>query len=394
MNNDRENLQALTGFRFVVAFYIVVRHVAPPAFAHAPEWMQLLVVRGYVWQTFFLVLSGFFTAYSYATRPAYKSFDPRAFWKSRVARLYPAYAMGLVLAFPFFVRGATKSVPTLAAAVPELAITGGSALLMLQAWLPFSAMTWNTPGWSVSSIAFFYVVFPFVAEPLVRVARARPAATAAAIWAAAVAPALAYLWLDPDGIGNATPASREMWISVLKFNPLVNLPSVLCGVVICTMYLSRGVEPRARRLPSAALGLAALLVSVVLLAPVPYALVRQGLMLPLCGFCVYAVATSREPLTRWLRTPTLQFLGGASYVLAMTHLPLWVICEKLAEWSGVRAAGSAPFTAAFVALALAASCVVHARVERPAQAWLAARLFPRRAAPAAGKRDGAPALAA
>jgi peptidoglycan/LPS O-acetylase OafA/YrhL len=100
---------------------------------------------------FFFVLSGFVLTWSY--RPGRSR--GRFYWL-RFARVWPLHLVTFLLA---------------------IALIGGgpwfSALLnvlLLQSWAPFSEVygAFNTPSWTLSVEAFFYLLFPFMIRPLAR----------------------------------------------------------------------------------------------------------------------------------------------------------------------------------------------------------------------------------
>jgi peptidoglycan/LPS O-acetylase OafA/YrhL len=99
--------------------------------------------------TFFFVLSGFILTYSY--------FQPenllglrtsrKDFWIARVARIYPVYALALLLAIVPIVHGTfvTHTIP-----MPQFVGAILCCPILLQAWIPPIALGWNGPAWSLS----------------------------------------------------------------------------------------------------------------------------------------------------------------------------------------------------------------------------------------------------
>jgi peptidoglycan/LPS O-acetylase OafA/YrhL len=84
-------------------------------------------------------------------------FDSKRFWAKRVARLLPIYYLTNIIALPIKL----MSYPTAASAIPEFVVT----MLMLTSW----SLMGPTNGvlWTISTMAFFYVVFPFL-EPVLQ----------------------------------------------------------------------------------------------------------------------------------------------------------------------------------------------------------------------------------
>ena len=145
------------------------------------------------------------------------------------------YALALMLLAPHVIAGSLEA-NTLGVAAAKLAVGGGSALLLVHAWLPPATLYWNPPGWSVAVEAFFYALFPAAAARVGRLKRERLLWALAALWVLGLLPSLLYLAFDPDG-GSACMLSRGIWLTVLKFNPVLRLPEFLMGVVLGRLFL-------------------------------------------------------------------------------------------------------------------------------------------------------------
>src|SRR5882724_5212610 len=95
----RSHLKALTTLRFFAALHVVLFHMwVTGEFAVGPWWYRNFASIGYVGVNCFFVLSGFILVYTY-TDPL---LDAPRFWQARLARIYPAYALSLVISAPFF----------------------------------------------------------------------------------------------------------------------------------------------------------------------------------------------------------------------------------------------------------------------------------------------------
>ena len=108
--------------------------------------------------SFFFVLSGFILVYTYAGR----EIDKRDFYQARFARIYPAYLFSpAALVAVFLLRRIENARPVLRIRGAPLRPGDRSlVLLLLQAWLPAAALSWNAVAWSLSVEAFFYAIFP------------------------------------------------------------------------------------------------------------------------------------------------------------------------------------------------------------------------------------------
>lgn len=146
-----QGTSALTGLRFLAALLVYFNHIPidnamPPIFYH-------FFRNGFVGVSLFFVLSGFVLCYNYYDRLS-KNINwgnLRSFWAARFARIYPMYLVGIIIAVPL-IQPARK-----VSSLPY-------QLLLIQS---LSAdkdilLSFNSPAWSVSVEAFFYLLFPFI----------------------------------------------------------------------------------------------------------------------------------------------------------------------------------------------------------------------------------------
>ena len=117
-------------------------------------------------------------------------------------------------------------------------------------------------------------------------------------------------------------------------------------------------------------------------ASIPYTMLHNGTLLPLYALVVWGLMLGRGPLHRALAIRPLTALGDSSYVLYLLQVPLmqWMVLVAGRRYDAL----DARFTAAALAVIIAAAVAVHFLVELRAQAWLKARLqawWPRPSAP-------------
>src|SRR3954464_4192149 len=104
----RPPLPALTSLRFFAASAVVAFHAVTGSLGEAVPVEGVarnLALRGNTAVTFFFILSGFILTYAHAGRREVDRLDirPTTFWRLRVARIVPAYYLGLFIAVPFLV---------------------------------------------------------------------------------------------------------------------------------------------------------------------------------------------------------------------------------------------------------------------------------------------------
>ena len=149
----RNPLPALTGIRCFAALNLVFFHFADP---HAFGPFYPVVNGGYISVSFFLLLSGFILTYNYADRAQRGALTARSFWFTRFSRLYPVYIFSLLISVGMLAQEV--------AAHTRFDFALGLVLtpLLLQGWHPALTNFWNTPAWTMSTEAFFYLLFPWL----------------------------------------------------------------------------------------------------------------------------------------------------------------------------------------------------------------------------------------
>jgi peptidoglycan/LPS O-acetylase OafA/YrhL len=214
---------------------------------NSPQAVVNLSRTGYVAVSGFFVLSGFILAYNYGK-------DPRWPWRrlinfavARFARIYPVYCIGLLLTVPFFVLWVIRGISMFGVwQIRSLLLNLG----LLQAWDPRIALSWNSPGWSLSAELFFYLCFPLLMTSFSGVRRSLSVVGALVlVWIVSLSVPVLFTF-DGSGYGPASaygeaslgaPVVDEMTMNFVKFNPLVRLGEFCMGLLVCRIYwLLRG----------------------------------------------------------------------------------------------------------------------------------------------------------
>ncbi len=377
--NDKHNVRpqsqdmpALTGLRFVAAAYIVFLHqwrAFLPSYDHARYWDEFMS-GGYIAVSFFFVLSGFILSTVYLQDGRWRKFDRAAFWQARFGRIYPAYALAMVLSAPFaLIKYDNHSTLYHQLKAVFLTVTNFG---LIQAWHPALSGNWNRPSWSVSTEAFFYVLFPILGAWVVR-RQQHALRIGVACWLFAIASSVACLHFVPNI--DASFARLEIFL----FNPLLRLPEFMIGIC-CGVWSSRKTTATLQRFLW--LTIAACFVSVPLLVRLPWLLVSNGMLAPLFGAVIMGLGTSQGLAARALGNRVIVRLGHASFSLYLLHFPVFFWMSYLAkrgaadrfsgEWT--QSVDSPWLFAFYVALCIAVSLASFAYIETPARrgvkAWL------------------------
>ncbi len=354
-------LDALTGLRCFAALNIVFFHFSDPRWfgPFAP-----IVNAGYISVSFFIMLSGFVLAYNYAERARSGRLDSMRFWKARWTRLYPVYLLSLILGWRMVVREYHAHTHTL--------FWSGIVLtpLLLQGWIPKIATFWNTPAWTMSAEAFFYLIFPWLA------ARKRPATLRglltllALLWLIGILPGALYALLSPDQILKPDRFSYGIWLQALKFTPLPHLPGFVFGVFLAAVDARIPRDGRIR-LAVGLTGFVGLYLTLLHEPRLPYAMLHDGLLMPLFGAMILGLA-GHNILSRFFGLAPLVFVGEASYCLYLLHFNLWNLLHASGILPALGLARFDPWISYAILIGIAI-LTLHV-VEKPAQRWLRRRI--------------------
>ncbi len=305
-------LDALTGLRCFAALNIVFFHFSNP------DWFgpfAPVVNAGYLSVSFFIMLSGFVLAYNYAGRARAGTLNKMRFWEARFTRLYPVYLLSLLIGWKMF--SAER-----AAHSPAMFWTGVALTpVLLQGWIPEIATFWNTPAWTMSAEVSYYLLFPWVA------ALPRPARFSghfwrlAALWAIGLIPGTLYVIFNPDGFQMVDRFSSGPWLQALKFTPLPHLPSFLFGVMLAG--LDEVIDRKGiLRFVLGVVGFVGIYGILVMGSRVPFALIHDGLLMPLFG-CIILALSGHNPMAKLFSFRGFVFVGESSYCLYLMHFNLW-----------------------------------------------------------------------
>lgn len=348
---------SLTGLRWWAAFGVFCYHMANLA----PLPVQAVFDYGNFGVTFFFVLSGFVLTWAWSpTTPA------TTFWWRRVARIYPAHLVALLLAIPVFY--STAPDPDQWWVKPF-----GAVLLLsiplLQGWSrdPAVLFSGNPAAWTLTCEMFFYALHPALQRPL-RAMRTRGALLLAG---ATIVVALAYRLASMGSPGS-------WWSSGMPW-PVVRLSEFFLGMCLAWAVRS-GWRPRLRPWVGYAVALALVGLLLACRTPAaPHSIARwingsaNELAIIVCALMITLVAVSDlagRPSV--LRSRLLVALGNASYAFYLVHATvlyalLALVGHQSTGWTNL---GWYALTfAVSLALALALHHGVEAPVERRMRRW-------------------------
>jgi peptidoglycan/LPS O-acetylase OafA/YrhL len=354
-------LNALTGLRCFAAINIVMFHFSNPLW-FGP--LAPVVDAGFISVSYFILLSGFVLGYNYNERARAGQLDRKRFWEARFTRIYPIYLLSLLLSWGQL--GQEYQSHTHAMFWAGMVLSP----FLLQGWIPAIATFLNTPAWTMSAEAFYYVIFPWLAR-WKRPERVRPYLwKMAGIWALGMVPGALYMIINPDGIPHPNRFSYGPWLWALKYTPYAHLPSFVFGVMLANLD---GMVERGGRL-RLILGIGGFvgIYWLLTLGPrVPYALIHDGLLMPLFG-CIVLGLAGDNLLASALGWRPLVFVGEASYCLYLLHFNFWNLIHDSHIWyrSGLNRFDPWLSYALLIVLALAALHFIEKPAQRMLRGWM------------------------
>lgn len=317
----------LDWLRFVLAIYLVLFHTLRISYeALDGTWLDAAMGLGNFATSVFFVLSGFLLTYAYVVTKNGQALDRRKFFIARFSTLYPLHIVGLVLALipalvTIYVRGGI-SVPVVPSGLPvrmlghsEFLLTLLTNVAMLNAWNPFY-LSINIPSWSLSALAFFYLLFPVFAPRIYRLKAIKPLLVL-----------LGVLFLLPGLIADVLHRTDMFTDGLLHRNPVIRLPLFVAGIALCVLFSRTDKDRRAIALPLAIV-VATVIVGVYLqFHGTHFHLVRNGLYFPasiaMVWLCVCVPQIPAGKIRYWGTR-----LGAASLPLFFLHAPIYTLFVK------------------------------------------------------------------
>jgi len=381
-----DDILALTGFRFLAAFFVLLGHGSKVVSIDGRTNVigELLGPLAACGMTMFFVLSGFLMWFNYGE--LYRKHDPikitRTFAVARFARLYPMLFCTLMLVI--LARG--RSV---VAAMP------GALLypLMMNAWFPGDGPvpTTLTVGaaahiWSISVEVFCYLLFPILAFGLCRL-RSRLAMVASGLLFLALLLLVAFLaprHLDQiQRIFGTTMSAEQLAMWITYYSPATHIFEFGLGSVAASCFGStKGTANRSSI--SIVAGIATLSGAILIFVShsaftnltVVDLSIRAGLAAG-SALLVYGMASRPDHiLSRVLSTRTALIGGQISYSTYLLH-PF--VLGLLVHHSLARSAWLAVCDLLFTMIAAFAAIYVisyftYRVIEVPSRRWLRNRV--------------------
>ena len=321
--------------------------------------------------SFFFVLSGFILTHVYPELRSRQAVG--AFWRARVARIWPAHAACFVIGFVLIPYTWHTS-------------TALANLLLVQAWIPVSRFyfSYNAVSWTISTEMFFYAVFPLLVLRWERTWGTKLAVAAVAVVALILISATLPHYGNP-GIG--TDGLLITQHGLLYVSPLARMFEFVFGMCIALAWR----KTRRCRVEAVCGNLTGARDCGALRAvdglpdvdrylgsrepqgdrPSPSGSLRAD-RCSHSGRLIYVIARGEGHVSALLAAPLLVFLGEISYSIYLLHqILLYVYSAHAVPLAGVPNAAA---FCIFLLVMLLASYVLWAWVEMPGRQLILGRL--------------------
>lgn len=344
----KEHFIGLEWLRFLLGLYIVVFHTLHTyKLKDQVPWLMDMVGVGFFATSSFFVLSGFLLAHVYCRNGELRE-TATSFWAKRFSNLYPLHIFSLLLTFTvltiishlgippddvkatvrFVVYDTNVDLGEAGRASLEHYMSNGELLLnsflqvfMLQAWNPYY-LTFNAPLWSISTLFFFYLTFPFAAPYLMQVKHK-------VLWITALmliylVPPLLVIWNGDYGMP---------FTGILHRMPIIRIPEFFAGIVSYALFRQlrdSGRDPKLfTRVMMTLFVLVCFFGAIWLLKGERYwyFLLHNGLLLPAQLTLIYLCALAGTPRSEWFNNWSRR-LGAASLPLFVLHVPAFVLFSR------------------------------------------------------------------
>ncbi len=139
-------VKAHTGIRGLLAFYIMLFHTL----MYCTGWN----LHGSALMPVFFILAGYSLAIVYGNQlPA---FEVKHYYRNRFARIAPVYYVVMLFALPLAVFGRSWVSPA------DIGWVFATNIFAVQMWASLPPLSFAGPAWTISTLVFFYLVFPWL----------------------------------------------------------------------------------------------------------------------------------------------------------------------------------------------------------------------------------------
>jgi peptidoglycan/LPS O-acetylase OafA/YrhL len=339
-------LLALDGIRFLLCTHIVLGHFF--RFANPPAFLLKFFAQINITVGAFFALSGYVSAYTTTevgerkASPKLISTPSQKWWLSKCMGYFPMHWLVLLLFSPMFLYADVSVLGW-----PKAILHGVMSATLTQAWFPMHAEVWNAPTWYLSSLTFSTAILPFSLPKIAGMDKQGLRRTGRWLFLVNLLPVLGYLydhntWGLVEGMTIPKLHPAFAVFNAQRFHPVFNTAEILMGIVACRLAMLDTLENKDKPLKttwlSTAVPLAGLVGTLAIRAAglVPDCsdlLIRSVLFTPLflkfiMGTHRNAVAKVKDPVSSFLSSKAMVWLGGLAFPIYIVHGPIGQVFYK------------------------------------------------------------------
>ncbi len=299
-------IEQVTFTRFLAAISIVIYHYALKLFPFSEGSLYKIFKGADTGVSYFFILSGFVMMFAYGKRA---SVNVPEYFKNRFARIYPVYLLAVLLVFIHYI-------------LNKQAIDISGLLLnifVLQAWVPAKAISFNSPGWSLTIEFFFYILFPFILKYIFNKINKK-----------ALIPILLF-WLLSQLVFNLLLKSsfyqgeNSDSHNFLYYFPLMHLNEFLLGNLAGLYFINMDKKFYGNYDWVLILLVAVLIILLIFPIGVNF---HNGLLAILFVPLIFLLSSNTGFITRLFNLKLLIFLGEISYGVYILQYPVFTWCRS------------------------------------------------------------------
>ncbi len=335
-------IDQLTFTRFLAAISIVIFHFGQKVTPFSYDTVSFLFQKANIGVSFFFILSGFVMIIAYGRKG---SINPAEYLRNRFGRIYPVYMVAICLLAGNWL---FLSLPV---DTTDLMLN----IFMVQSWIPGKALSFNSPGWSLSVEFFFYFLFPFLFNRIYsRYGYKKTILPILLIWIASQAML---------HVGLAAPLphfSPEQYHDLLFYFPVMHLSQFLIGNLAGFIYIDK-LAGRKRNTDLYIL-LTVAITSLLLKYDFGFNYHNGVLGIVFVPF-ILLMSVNNGYITRLFSISIFVFLGEISYGIYILQRPVYVWTQGIMNRLHIQNS-TVSFYISFVSL-IALSALCYVSIEAP-----------------------------
>lgn len=320
--------KSIDGLRFIAAVNIVLFHFEKMGGLYElkgkPELLFNIIRAPMFHASIFFMLGGFIFTIKY--HDIAFNFALKTFLKKRFTDLYPLHFFTTIAMIPLLIKNAENNID-----VPAFIFSLLANLTLLNAILPLSRYTFNTPSWALSAFFLAYVIFPYLIRFIYKIEKKRQVFLY--IFLAFIP---LFLWNAFYVVFNAKE-NNSYFFHVFAFSRIFEF---IVGMLIAKLFIIRNKLDEKDRLSPVVNDLIILLCISALLFFIPdkkstffYKWMTYHFVRPVFfAVILYRLARGRGVIASFFAIPFVRNMGKSSFYPYLLHIPLisW-ICFILEE---------------------------------------------------------------